>query len=162
MPYLTNPEKEQILRQLQSWCHSTVRSHFDVKQKMTSLGLWKKDREEILSRLIASGHVDEMRFARGFVERQERRSQWGRHQIKQKLAAKDVSVYTIQKAMADLDDVAYREQLLSQAKVKWDSVKGPGVNLFVKMGKTRQFLLQRGYESALIAEALTLLKTHQL
>jgi regulatory protein len=162
MPYLTHLQKEQVQRQLQSYCTSSTRSHFDVRQKLTSLGLWKKDREEILSRLIASGHLDEMRFAQAFVARQERRSQWGRHQIKRGLAAKNVSAYNIQKAVATLDDAAYRERLMTQAKTKWHSVKGPGVNLFVKMSKTRQFLLQRGYEYALINEALTLLKTHQL
>jgi regulatory protein len=162
MPYLATAEKTKFLNKFRAYCNSGARSHLAIKQKLYALGLWRRDVEHILSALIESGHVNEAGFALRFVERQEKRAKWGRQRMRSSLVAKGVSAGNIHSALSTVDEVAYRERLQAQAKKKWQSVTGVGVNLFIKMQKTRQFLLQRGYEAALVGEVITQLKNHEL
>ena len=80
---------------------------------------------------------------------------WGRNKIKNELKQKRVSEYCIRKAIGEIDELEYRETLGSLAAKKWASIRGTGINQFVKMTKTRNFLLQKGYESEIIMKVLT-------
>ena len=53
--------------------------------------------------------------------------------------------------LLDDDNGSYKETLNKLAIKRWNSIKGPGTNLFVKMTKTRDYLLQKGYESNLVS-----------
>jgi len=44
--------KEQALQKLRHYCGYQERSHSEVKEKLYSLGIWKKDQDEIISTLI--------------------------------------------------------------------------------------------------------------
>ena len=57
-----------------------------------------------------------------------------------------------------IDEDDYLKSLNTLAKKKWNSIKGEGVNHFVKMRKTGNYLLQKGYESNLIWEVMNKLK----
>jgi len=76
--------------------------------------------------------------------------QWGREKIKSELRNKRVNDYLIKKAMKEIAEDDYLETVFILAKKKWNSVKDSGVNQFVKMAKTRDYLLQKGYEAAII------------
>ncbi|HEX6428884.1 MAG TPA: RecX family transcriptional regulator, partial [Niastella sp.] len=87
-----------------------------------------------------------------------RMNQWGRVKIKHALKQKQVSAYCINKALAALDAGDYDKTLHKLAKQKWSSIKGEGVNGFVKMAKTTDYLLQKGFESDLVQQAVNRLK----
>ena len=53
--------------------------------------------------------------------------------------------------MEEIDENKYRQILHKLAVKRWNSIKGAGTNLFVKMTKTRNFLLLKGYEPALVS-----------
>jgi hypothetical protein len=44
---------------------------------------------------------------------------------------------------------------------RWNSIKGAGTNLFVKMTKTRDYLILKGYEPALVANEIKALVEKQ-
>jgi len=161
MPYLTDDQKRKTQVKLRQYCSSRPRSHLDVKQKLYGMGLWRRDVEEILSQLIEDNYVNETRFAHQFVDHKEREASWGKQKIKNGLIAKNVSPYNIKAAMTTIDEDAYRAVLFAHAKTKWDSVKGVGANRFVKLRKTGNFLLQKGYESTLVWEALNRLQKRE-
>jgi regulatory protein len=71
------------------------------------------------------------------------------HELKQKR----VSDYCIKKGLKEIDENDYIKTLDKLAAAKWDTLKGE-TNLFVKLRKTQDYLLQKGYESGLIREAL--------
>ena len=153
--YLT---KEQAYQKLKHYCGYQDRCHSDVKEKAYSLGLRKTDVEELTSKLIEEDCLNEERFAKIFAGGKFRIKQWGRVKIKSELFKKRVSDYCIRKALQEINEEDYINTLNKLAKKKWASIKGSGINQFVKMTKTRNFLLQKGFESALIGDAINKIK----
>lgn len=87
--------------------------------------------------------------------------QWGRVKIKYELKQKKVSEYCIKKALKQIDEDDYLKSLNTLAKKKWNSIKGDGVNHFVKMSKTTTYLMQKGFETDLIQAAIALLRKEE-
>jgi len=144
--YLT---KEQALQKLKHYCGYQERSHAEVKEKLYSLGVWKKDHDEIIATLIEENYLNEERFATAFVRGKFRMKQWGRVKIKYELKQKQVSEYNIKKALKEIDDTTYSDTLKKLYEERWESLKGEK-NRFIKMTKTRDYLLQKGYEMELV------------
>jgi regulatory protein len=150
--------KEQALQKLRHYCAYQERCHVEVKEKLYSFGLRKQMVEESIAQLIEEDYLNEERFAMQFAGGKFRMKQWGRVKIKHALKQKQVSTYCINKAMKEIDEADYEKTLRKLAKQKWSSVKGEGVNGFVKMAKTSDYLLQKGYEAELIKRAIDELK----
>ena len=150
--------KEQALQKLRHYCAYQERCHVEVKEKLYSFGLRKQMVEESIAQLIEEDYLNEERFAIQFAGGKFRMKQWGRVKIKHALKQKQVSVYCINKALKELDAEDYEKTLHKLAKQKWGTIKGEGVNLFVKMSKTTDYLLQKGFESELVQQAVNGLK----
>jgi regulatory protein len=150
--------KEQALQKLRHYCAYQERCHVEVKEKLYSFGLRKQMVEESLAQLIEEDYLNEERFAIQFAGGKFRMKQWGRVKIKHALKQKQVSTYCINKALKELDAEDYDKILHKLAKQKWSTIKGEGVNLFVKMAKTTDYLLQKGFESELVQQAVNRLK----
>ncbi len=150
--------KEQALQKLRHYCAYQERCHYEVKEKLYSFGLRKQQVEESISQLIEEDYLNEERFAVQFAGGRFRMKQWGRIKIQYELKQKQVSAYCIKKALQQFDEADYQKTLEKLTRDKWDSVKGAGVNQFVKMSKTTDYLLQKGYESDLIRREIEKLK----
>ena len=143
--------KEQAYQKLRHYCAYQDRCHSEVKTKAYSFGLRKPEVEELTSKLIEENCLNEERFAKAFAGGKFRIKQWGRIKIRSELKNKQVSYYCIAAALDEIDDLKYKETLHKLAVKRWNSIKGAGTNLFVKMTKTRDHLLLKGYESNLVA-----------
>lgn len=146
--------KEQALQKLKHYCAYQERSHSEVKEKAYSFGLRKADVDELLAELIGEDYLNEERFAIQFARGKFRMNHWGRQKIISELKRKQVSDYCIKRALKEIDDDDYKEIGFRLAKKKWESIKGIGVNRFVKMSKTRNYLLQKGFEGEMISAIL--------
>jgi regulatory protein len=141
--------KEQALQKLKHYCGYQERCHKDVKEKLYSLGLWKKDVEEIISQLIEENYLNEERFAILFAGGHFRQKKWGRVKIKYELKQKQVSDYCIKKAMKDIDEEEYQKTFNKLAAEKLKTLKSEK-NIFIRKKKIQDFLLQKGYEHEMI------------
>ncbi|MCS3798240.1 regulatory protein RecX [Niastella sp. OAS944] len=150
--------KEQALQKLRHYCAYQERCHMEVKEKLYSFGLRKQVVEESISQLIEEDYLNEERFAIQYAGGKFRMKQWGRVKIKHALQQKQVSAYCVNKAMKEINDDDYEKTLHKLAEQKWNSVTGEGVNLFVKMSKTSDYLLQKGYEAELVRGVIAGLK----
>lgn len=146
--------KEQALQKARHYCGYQERSHLEVKEKLYSFGLYKQQVEEILSQLIEENYLNEERFAIQFAGGRFRMKQWGRVKIKYELKQKRVSDYCIRKALKEINEDDYLVTLQKLAAKRWNTVKGEGVNQYVKLSKTTDYLLQKGYEPELIKQAI--------
>jgi len=143
----TSPEK--ALQKLRHYCGYQERSHAEVKQKLYSLGFFEKEAEELISRLIEDGYLNEERFAISFASGKSRNNGWGRIKIRHGLEQKGISKYCILKALQSLDESEYIAGFQRIADKKWLSLRSEK-NIFVKKNKWQQFLLQRGFEQSVI------------
>ncbi len=144
--YLT---KEQALQKAKYYCAYQERCHAEVTEKLYSLGLWKKDVEEIVSQLIEENYLNEERYAIAFAGGKFRIKQWGRIKIKYELQQKKISPYCIKKALKEIDETEYENTYLKLAEEKWQSLKSEK-NIFIKKRKTQHYLLQKGFEHEMI------------
>ena len=143
----TSPEK--ALEKLKHFCGYQERSHSEVRQKLYALGLFKTEVEELVSRLIEEKYLNEERFACMFVSAKSRIRGWGKQKIRHELRQKGVSAFCITKALNSLDETEYVARFERVAHKKWAALREEK-NIFVRKNKWQQFLLQRGFEPAII------------
>jgi regulatory protein len=143
----TSPEK--ALQKLKHYCGYQERSHAEVKQKLYSLGIFRNEAEELISRLIEEDYLNEERFAVAYASGKSRNNGWGRIRIRHELEQKGVSNYCIRKALESLDESEYLAGFQRVADKKWHALQSEK-DIFVKKSKWQQFLLQRGFEHSII------------
>jgi regulatory protein len=147
--YLT---KEQAIQKLKHYCAYQERCHSEVKEKLYSLGVWKKEHDEIIVSLIEENYLNEERFAIAFAGGKWRIKQWGRVKIKYELKQKQVSEYCIKKAMKQIDEEGYLRVLDKLAKEKYASLKSE--QYIIRKKKVLDYLIGKGFEPSLAMAAL--------
>jgi regulatory protein len=143
--YLT---KEQALQKLKHYCAYQERCHSEVKEKLYNLGVWKREHDEIISTLIEENYLNEERFAIAFAGGRFRIKQWGRVKIKYELKQKQVSDYSIKKALKQIDEDEYLKVLNKLAGEKYTSLKNQ--QYLIRKKKTMDYLMGKGFEMELI------------
>ncbi len=145
--------KEQALQKLRHYCGYQERCHSEVKEKLYELGVSKIHHDEITATLIEENYLNEERFAILFAGGKFRIKQWGRVKIKYELRQRLISEFCIKKALKQIDDTSYRQTLQKLFREKWKSLKGEP-NQFIKLQKTKNHLLQKGYEMDLVSKVM--------
>jgi len=135
---------EQALQKLRHYCGYQERCHSEVKEKLYSLGVFKKEHDAIIATLIEEDYLNEERFAIAFAGGKFRVKQWGRVKIKYELKQKQVSEYSIKKALQQITEDEYRATLKKLADEKYASLKDE--QYLIRKKKTTDYLLQRGFE----------------
>jgi regulatory protein len=147
--YLT---KEQALQKLKHYCSYQERCHSEVKDKLYNLGVKRNEHDEITAALIEEGYLNEERFAIAFAGGRFRLKNWGRVKIKYELKLKQVSDYSIKKALKAIDENEYNSTIEKLAADKYASLKRE--QWLVRKKKTIDYLLQKGYELNLISQVI--------
>jgi regulatory protein len=145
---------EQALQKLRHFCGYQERCHEEVKQKLYSLGLYKDEIESAISVLIEENYLNEERYAIAFAGGKFRMKQWGKVKIEYELKSKKVSAYNIKLALKSIEEDDYLKTLYDLTQKKWESIALEDEKLFVKRSKITTYLLQRGFEKQLVAEAI--------
>ncbi len=145
--------KEQALQKIKQYCAYQERSHSEVKEKLYSFGLYKRDVEELLSVLIEENYLNEERFAIQYAGGKFRMKQWGRVKIKYALKQKQVSEYCIKKALATINEPDYKRTLDKIFDQKLKTLRSEK-NIFIKKRKLQDHLLQKGFEAALVSRLI--------
>jgi len=144
---------DQSLPKIKQYCAYQERCHAEVRDKLYSFGLNKKEIDEIISILITENYLNEERFAIHYAGGKFRMKYWGKNKIKQALKYKQVSDYCIKKALKEIDNKEYEKTFQKLAEQKLKTLKSEK-NIFTKKRKLQDFLLQKGYESELIREVV--------
>lgn len=140
---------EKALQKLKHFCGYQERCPLEVRQKLYSLGLIKKEAEQVISKLIVEEYLNEERFALGFASGRSRIKGWGKQKIRYELRQREISEYCIGKSLKSMDEDEYKSGFYRVADKKWTALREEK-NIFVKKNKWRQYLLQRGFEPHLI------------
>ena len=142
---------EQAIPKIKHYCAYQERCHAEVRDKLYSYGLHKKEVEPIISLLISENYLNEERFAILYADGKFQMNQWGKIKIKQALKLKQVNDYCIKKALKEIDGTSYKKTFQKLAEQKLKTLKSEK-NIFVKKRKLQDYLLQKGYESDLVRE----------
>jgi regulatory protein len=138
----------EALAKIYPYCAYQERSHSEVKDKLFGFGLPSDEVDQILSRLITEGFVNEERFAKAFAGGKFRMQKWGRIKIENELNALGLSRNCIKRGMTEISDDDYKKTLhqLLEKKNKLVTESDP----FKKRNKLAQFAIGRGFEPELV------------
>ncbi|MFN6373798.1 MAG: regulatory protein RecX [Chitinophagia bacterium] len=146
---------EQAHVKIRHYCAFQERTHQEVKQKLSGYGISWSVANELLSKLIEEGFLNEERFARAFAGGRFRMKAWGKRKITAELKKRGISDYSIRSALREeIPQEAYEATAGKILAKKWASLKGPGNTEYVKQAKTRQYLMSRGFENDVINKAM--------
>lgn len=148
MLYKKHLTKEQALQKLKHYCAYQERCHSEVKEKLYNLGVWKNEHDEIIATLIEENYLNEERFAIAFAGGRFRMKEWGRVKIKYELKQKQVSDYSIKKALKQIDEDDYLKVLNKLAKERYTSLKNE--QHLIRKKKTIDYLIGKGFEMELV------------
>ncbi len=134
------------------WCAYQERAQQEVRDKLYDFGLHKEEVEQLLTRIISEGFVNEERFAISFANGKLNQLGWGRVKIRYALKAKKVSDYCIKKAINSLDENKYIQILEDtfHKRNKMEKEKHP----LKRKYKLMSYLASRGFEQDLIASII--------
>ncbi len=138
----------EALSKIYKYCAYQERSHLEVKRKLYSYGLYSSDVNEILSKLITEGFLNEERFAKAYAGGKFRVKKWGRNKILHQLESKGLTKRCIEAGLKELDQSAYAETLTELIQKK--SLYSKEENLFKKRDSIARFVIAKGYEPELV------------
>ena len=134
------------------YCAYQERAHGEVKTKLYSYGLNTNEVDEILAWLITENYVNEERYANTYTSGKFRIKRWGRVKIRQNLLFKDISEYSINGALATIDEKEYLSTIDKLIEIKVGSINAP--NIFELRHKISRSIIGKGFESELVWERI--------
>jgi regulatory protein len=148
-PFKKTFSRKEALQKLQHFCAYQERCHNEVKSKAFDLGLNASEVNNAIATLIEEDYLNEERFAILFAGGKFRVKQWGKIKIKYELKSKQISPINIKKALSQIDEDAYLQALQKLYHSYFTKLKGTQP---IKHLKTKNYLLQKGFEMNLINE----------
>ena len=145
--------KEQALPKIKQYCAYQERCHSEVREKLYSMGLYKNDVEPLVAQLIEENYLNEERFAIQYAGGKFRMNHWGKVKIKYALRQKQVSDYSIRKALGEISESDYLSTLQQLTEQKLRTLNGEK-NALVKKRKLQDYLIGKGYELELVMKVM--------
>lgn len=143
--------KEATLKLMQ-YCAYRDRSQKEVEDKLIEMKMIPEAREQIIIKLMQENFLNEERFARSFVRGKFRIKKWGRIRIRQELKFRGISEPIIRLGMTEIDEKLYIATLYELAEKKLVLIRE--TNSLKRRQKLTNHLLQKGFESGLVFEAV--------
>ena len=135
-------------QKIESYCAYQERCDQEVRKKLKSWFLYSEDVDILISDLIQNNFLNEERFASAFVSGKFRIKKWGKIKIKQHLKQKNISNYSINKALNEIDADDYMQTLQNLAAAKNKLITA--TNKWDRLGKLQRYLHGKGYEGEFI------------
>jgi len=143
---------DEARKKLEHYCAYQERCHKEVRQKLRDMRMIPEAIDVIMVRLIQENFLNEERFAKAFVSGKFRIKKWGKNRLRRELKFRDISKFSIDAALNEIDLDDYYNTLDALVQKRMAQVKEP--NVYKKKKKVADYLLYRGWESALVYEKL--------
>jgi len=135
---------------MEHYCAYQERCHKEVKDKLVQMKMIPEAIDLILVHLIEHNYLNEQRFAEQFVLGKFRIKKWGRLRLKRELKYRELSQFSIKKALALISNEDYYNALDELVDKRIAAVKE--THPFKRKKKVCDYLLYRGWESNLVYE----------
>ncbi|WP_179374885.1 regulatory protein RecX [Winogradskyella wichelsiae] len=143
---------DEAKRKLEHYCAYQERCHKEVRQKLRDMRMIPEAIDNIIVHLIEHNFLNEERFAKAFVRGKFRMKKWGKNRLVRELKFRAISKYSMDVALKEIDLDAYEQTLDDLVQKRIAQVKEP--NVYKKKKKVADYLLYRGWESALVYDKI--------
>ena len=142
----------ESLARIYRYCAYQERSHQEVKNKLYEFGLTTDEVDELLTKMITEGFLNEERFAKAFAGGKFRIKKWGRLKIIRELESHGLTKKCIGRGLGEIDLSDYRKTLKNLLIKKADQTEE--LNLFKKRDKVAKYAIGKGYEPEMVWEMI--------
>ena len=139
---------------IEAYCAYQERCEKEVIERLNKWDIYGEQADAIVADLISNNFLNEERFAEAFVSGKIRIKRWGKVKIKQHLKQKQISTYSINKALSLIEDDLYLSNLNQLIEKKKKDLKVSKTLTWENKAKIQRFLQSKGYENDLIFDAL--------
>ncbi len=137
---------------MEQYCAYQERCHKEVSDKLKQMRMIPQAIDQIMVHLIQNNYLNEERFAKAFARGKFRIKKWGKNRIVRELKFRDISQYSIDSALKEIDEDDYHKTLHELTLKRIGQVKEK--NIYKRKKKVADYLLYRGWESHLVYEKL--------
>jgi regulatory protein len=135
--------EEQALQRMSAYCAAAEHCRAEVENKLRNCDIDEAAIARIVERLYAAQFLDDERYCRNFVSDKVRFAAWGRYKIRMALRAKELPETAIDRALDELDETVYTEQLHRLIAKKQATLNG--ANAYETRAKLFRFATARGF-----------------
>ena len=114
---------EEAKRKLERYCAYQERCHKEVRNKLKDMRMIPEAIDVVLVHLIQHNFLNEERFAKAFVRGKFRIKNWGKNRLVRELKFREISKYSIDEALKEIDLDDYYETLEALTLKRIDQVK---------------------------------------
>jgi regulatory protein len=139
---------------LERYCVYQERCHQEVQTKLRQLGAFRDDTDAVISHLIQNDYLNETRFAMLYVRSKFSIKKWGKNRIVNELKQRKITIYNIEKGLAQITEENYLLTFDTLAEKHWNQLKEKKEPLPQRKKKWVNYLQYRGWENHLIFDAL--------
>ena len=139
---------QQALKKIAHYCAYQERSHSAVRTRLFSYGLYASEVEDLLSRLITEGYLNEERFAKAYAGGKFRIKKWGRVKITRELERHGLTPKCIRLGLQEIAEEDYGTTLKALLLKKYDKLEE--ANPHKKKEKLARYAIMKGYEPTLV------------
>ncbi len=143
---------DEAQKKLEHYCAYQERCHKEVRNKLREMRMIPEAIDNIVVHLIQHNFLNEERFAKAYVRGKFRIKKWGKNRLVRELKFREISKYSIDTALKEIDLEDYYITLDELTKKRIAQVKEK--NIYKKKKKVADYLLYRGWESHLVYEKL--------
>ena len=151
MPIKLSKDEKVILEKMRSYCMYQDRCVQEVIKKLTRLQVIAKTKSKIINHLIEDDYLNEVRFAKSFIQGKLRIKKWGRIKLNYELRIRGIKKFIIDEEINKISKEDYYDYFNEFSNNKIKTLKGS------KEQKKRSFVnyfTYRGWENNLIYEKL--------
>lgn len=141
---------DEATKKMESYCAYQERCHKEVLEKLKGMNMIPEAIDHILGHLIQENYLNEERFAKAFARGKFSVKKWGTNRIIRELKFRDISVYNIKSALAEIQNEDYLTTFDELAKKRLGQITEK--NPLKRKKKLADYLLYRGWESHLVYE----------
>jgi regulatory protein len=140
---------EEVLHIMEAWCSTKEVCILEAKTKMRKWNVREVDSDKIISSLLASGYINEERYAKAFANDKLIIDKWGPQKVRQALRQKGIKEALVAKAISEknVDQEAVISELLSKKVKSFNKLAGTEI-----YAKLMRFGLSRGFDYSLVSK----------
>ena len=139
---------KEATKKLEYYCAYQERCHQEVRQKLIGMYMIPEAIDVIVVHLLEHNFLNEERFAKAYVSGKFKFKGWGKRRLKMELERREISLFNINEALAEVSNEEYITFFNSLAEKKIDSIKESSV--YKKRKKFIDYFLYRGWESHIV------------
>lgn len=135
---------EQAVVRLETVCARAEHCSREARDKLWQWGFSTTEADKIVAGLEKCGFIDDNRYAAAYINDKVKFARWGRLKIRAMLASKHIEARIIDKAMEQIHDNEYLDNLtdLISRKATTLTVTDP----YDRRARLMRFAMTRGYE----------------